>query len=126
MSDLNTTKRLSVLHVGKFYPPHKGGMETHLEQLCSSLQQHFDVTVVVANDSRFRAVDKINEGGVRVVRTGTLATLASAPICPGLVNEIRRTPADIIHIHHPNPLAFLAYLLSGHRGKLVVTYHSDI
>jgi rhamnosyl/mannosyltransferase len=32
----------------------------------------------------------------------------------------------VVHLHHPNPSAFLSYLASGHRGGLVVTYHSDV
>ena len=124
MPRLKAANRFRVLHVGKFYSPHKGGMETHLEQLCSSLQDNFQVTVVVASDSRSRTVDQLQN--VQVVRTGTLCTISSAPICPGLISELRNTPADIIHLHHPNPVAFLAYVMSGHRGKLVVTYHSDI
>jgi rhamnosyl/mannosyltransferase len=43
-----------------------------------------------------------------------------------MVREIRDSKADIIHIHFPNPTAILAYLASGHRGRLVITYHSDI
>jgi rhamnosyl/mannosyltransferase len=52
--------------------------------------------------------------------------LQSAPICPDLVRRIRHAAADIIHIHWPNPSAVLAYLASGHRGRLIITYHSDV
>lgn len=34
-------------------------------------------------------------------------------------------PADIVHLHLPNPSAVMAYLASGHRGVLICTYHSD-
>jgi rhamnosyl/mannosyltransferase len=57
---------------------------------------------------------------------GTLGLLASNPVCVGMIAAIRKAPADIVHLHHPNPTAFLAYLLSRHTGRLVVTYHSDI
>lgn len=118
------TERLRVLHVGKFYPPHRGGMESHLELLCRRLVPEADVSVVVSHDGRQTVREVI--GGVPVTRVGTVATLASASISPGLVRAIRRHPAEVVHFHHPNPTAVLAYLASGHRGRLVVTYHSDI
>jgi rhamnosyl/mannosyltransferase len=34
--------------------------------------------------------------------------------------------ADILHLHHPNPLADISYLFSKPQGRLVITYHSDI
>lgn len=43
-----------------------------------------------------------------------------------MVRRIREAKADLVHIHWPNPTALLAYLASGHRGRLVFTYHSDV
>jgi rhamnosyl/mannosyltransferase len=43
-----------------------------------------------------------------------------------MVRGIRESGADIVHLHLPNPAAVLAYLASGHRGRLVVSYHSDV
>jgi rhamnosyl/mannosyltransferase len=116
--------RLSVLHVGKYFPPHVGGMETHLRALCGELQQSVNVSVIVANDAR--ETEEALVEGVKVTRVGTLFDLASAPICPGMVRKFRQAEADLVHLHLPNPTAILAYLASGHSGRLVVTYHSDI
>ncbi len=114
---------LKVLHVGKFYPPHMGGIETHLQALCGELAKSLDMRVVVASDDH-RAADEVL-GQVAVSRVPTRFTLASTPLCPAMVAHIRRSQADIVHIHLPNPMAVLAYLASGHAGRLVVTYHSD-
>jgi glycosyltransferase involved in cell wall biosynthesis len=115
---------LNILHVGKFYPPHMGGMETHLQALCENLQPFVSLRVVVANSGHQSTEDSIH--GVKVIRVGTLFNFSAAAICPRMVAEIRRSKADIVHLHLPNPMATVAYLASGHRGKLVITYHSDV
>lgn len=112
------------MHLGKFYPPHPGGMETHLQALCGELKREIDVEVIVAGEGRESIEETID--GVRVSRLGTLLNFAAAPLCPQLVRRVREAKADIIHVHWPNPTAVLAYLASGHPGKLVFTYHSDI
>lgn len=117
-------KGVSVLHVGKFYPPHPGGMETHLQALCGELKQSIKVEVIVANNSRVTVEERID--GVNVSRLGTLVNFGAAPVCPQMVKRVRDSRADIVHIHWPNPTAVLAYLASHHRGHLVFTYHSDI
>jgi len=114
---------LKVLHVGKFYPPHMGGIETHLQALCGELRKSVDLRVMVASENERRVDETIDD--VPVSRMPTPWTVASTPLCPGMVREIRAAHADIVHIHLPNPTAALAYLASGHRGSLVVTYHSD-
>ena len=120
-----TARRPRILHVGKFYPPHKGGMETHLRDLCERLQTQADVRVVVAASSGRKTTEAI-VNGVRVRREATLFNLGASPVCPGLAREIRHSRADIVHLHFPNPAAILAYLASNHAGRVVVTYHSDI
>ncbi len=121
---LKRLEGLRVLHIGKFYPPHPGGMETHLQALCGELKRTVNVEVVVAGDGRETLEETID--GVRVARLGTLLNFAAAPVCPQMVGRVRASRADIVHIHWPNPTAVLAYLASGHRGPLVVSYHSDV
>lgn len=115
---------MRILQIGKFYPPHMGGMETHLHALCQELLHQAEIQVVVANDTRHYVTSNID--GILVARIGKLFTLASTPICAGMAREIRRSKADITHLHMPNPVGALAYLLSRHPGALVVTWHSDV
>jgi glycosyltransferase involved in cell wall biosynthesis len=114
-----------VLQLGKFYPPHPGGMESHLEALCGQLKEKTDLEVIVAASNSFRSSEELIDG-VKVAHLGRLLTLRSAPMCPTMVRRIREAKADLVHIHWPNPAALLAYLASGHSGRLVITYHSDV
>ncbi len=118
-------RKLRILHIGKYYPPHSGGMESHLEALCGELKRTVDLEVLVAASDGSDTSTEILEG-VPVTRLAKLANLRSAPICPKLVRKIRDSRADLVHIHLPNPWAILAYLASRHRGPLVLTYHSDV
>lgn len=117
------SRRLKVLQVGKFYPPHMGGIETHLEALCGELRKACDLNVIVASEDRTRIDEVLNQ--VPISRIPTRWTVASTPLCPGMIREIRKSNAEIVHIHLPNPGAVLAYLASGCSARLVITYHSD-
>jgi rhamnosyl/mannosyltransferase len=83
-----------------------------------------EVTVLVTNESS-RTVRSV-EDGVRVIRAGRLAKLASTPLSPALLIEFARERADVIHLHFPYPLAEIAYLGFGKGRKAVLTYHGDI
>ncbi|MFN7921993.1 MAG: glycosyltransferase [Bryobacteraceae bacterium] len=113
-----------MLHVGKYYPPHRGGIESHLKDLVTAIRPDVDVEVVVAAEGR-QTVKQVIEG-VPVTRLGVLCHLAGAPVCPEMVSYIAKSPAEIIHMHLPNPMAVLSYLASGRRGDLVISYHSDV
>ncbi len=113
-----------VLQVGKFYPPDEGGMESHVEGLARHLRDRVRLEVLVSARGRQTTREVID--GVPVTRVGTLVTVRSAPICPELRRRIGESHADVVHLHHPNPSAFVSYLTSGYRGPLIVTYHSDV
>jgi glycosyltransferase involved in cell wall biosynthesis len=116
--------RLKVVQIGKYYPPHVGGIETHLRALCDGLKESHDVQVFVAGEGR-RDEDAIVDG-VAIHRLGIQFKIAGAPVCPKMPWRIRRAGADIVHLHLPNPAGVLAILASGYRGPLVATWHSDV
>lgn len=99
-------------------------METHLQALCERLKEEMHVEVLVANDGKQTREEVIDD--IKVTRVGTIKKIASAPFCPGMITKIRQSEADIVHIHLPNPAAILAFMTSGHQGRLIFTYHSDI
>ena len=114
----------SVLQVGKFYYPYRGGMETYLLDLCQGLKDKVDLRVLVSNTFPRTVREEVD--GVDVIRAGSWGRLFSTSFCPAFPRLIRQHAGDIITIHHPNPLATLSYLKARPPGRLTVVYHSDI
>lgn len=117
-------KNLKVLQVNKLYYPHIGGVEKHVQDLAEAIKDEVKVEVLVANTSFKTVIEDIN--GVQVIKTASLGTIASAPLAPALWLWLRRLRPDIYHFHFPYPIGDISYLLARAKGKLVVTYHSDI
>lgn len=115
---------LKVLHVGKFYPPHPGGIESHLQTLCEELGKSLEVEVLVAGD-RWRS-ERSAPGGVELARLATPLMLHGTPIVPLMARAMRRARPGVIHLHFPNPMAALACLMSRLEVPIVVTWHSDV
>jgi glycosyltransferase involved in cell wall biosynthesis len=115
---------LKVLHVGKFYPPHPGGMESHLQTLCEELSKSIEVEVLVAG-ARWRS-ERSAPGGVELVRLATPVMLHGTPMVPSMARAMRRARPDVVHLHFPNPMAALACLMSRLDVPIVVTWHSDV
>ena len=99
-------------------------MESVLYDLCDELKDKVDLRVLVANGRGFTRIDA--KDGMKVIRLGSLGTIFSTSICPTMAYWIRRLQADIVQIHHPNPMANISYLLSSQQGRLIVLYQSDI
>jgi glycosyltransferase involved in cell wall biosynthesis len=115
---------LKVLHVGKFYPPFPGGMESHLQTLSEELSKSIEVEVLVASD-RWRS-ERSTQGKVELVRLATALMLHGTPIVPLMARAMRQARPDVVHLHFPNPMAALACLMSRLDVPIVVTWHSDV
>jgi rhamnosyl/mannosyltransferase len=113
----------NILHVGKYYPPHMGGIEIYLQLLVRHQAVNCTVKVIVASNG-IRSMNECMDGA-ELFRLGSLGTLKSMPLCPALPWHIGRAQADIIHMHMPNPAAAFAYVVSRCRIPLVLTHHSD-
>lgn len=123
------TKKLRILEVNKAYYPHVGGIETLVRLYSEELGRSYDadVKVLVCRDDRGKTVrQRIN--GIEVTRAASLGTFFKCPVSLTFIRLFRKMAknADVIHIHMPFPLADAAALLSGFRGRIVLSWHSDI
>jgi rhamnosyl/mannosyltransferase len=113
----------TIVQIGKFYPPHLGGMETHIQDLVSGLSGWEDVRVIVAGDSILGRVDRMD--GAIITRVPTLGVLASMPVTPTLPWELMRAKPALVHVHVPNPAAAFAIVAARYHGPLVIMHQSD-
>lgn len=115
---------MRVLHLGKYYPPVSGGMETALETLCRVEQRSVDTRALVVTKSRRTAHQVLD--GVTVTRVGTVVTVGAVSVAPTLPIWLARAKADLIVLHEPNPMALVAYFLARPAAPLIVWYHSEV
>jgi glycosyltransferase involved in cell wall biosynthesis len=115
---------LRVLHVYKdVFPPVVGGIEKHIDLIRRALPEVQSDVLVCARAARgSRAVTGT---GVEI-RVGELGRrIWSVPISPAFPVRLRETPADVVHVHMPNPLGEISVLLDRKR-PVVCSYHADI
>lgn len=121
-------KKIRILEVNKAYFPHTGGIETLVKQYSEELGKNdFEVRTLVCRDGRGKTYsESIN--GVKLTRAGSFGAYFSCPLSASFSGLFRKMSknSDIVHIHVPFPLADLALLLSGYKGKVIVSWHSDI
>ena len=123
------SRKLCILEVNKAYYPHVGGIETLVQQYSQELGTLNGVSVktLVCRDGRGGTIrERVN--GVQLIRAGSLGTYFSCPLSFSFIRLFRKMAkkADVVHIHVPFPLADLALLLSGYKGRVVVSWHSDV
>ncbi|RME46225.1 MAG: glycosyltransferase [Chloroflexi bacterium] len=116
---------MQILHIYKDYHPVVGGIENHVRMLAEAqAQRGFDVTVLVTSLSSKTTVTEMN--GVRVIRAGRLAHVASTPLSLAFFGQLRRLRADVAHLHFPYPPGEVGNLLFRPGRRTVITYHSDV
>lgn len=135
------SSKLRICHLGKYYHPFRGGIETHVRSLAhAQAKLGHDVTVACINHidsngkdvwcSRFSRTPSVleDDGDVSVQRFGKYATLARFDFCTGVRKYLKNAEKnfDVLHLHVPNP-ALCVWLASiKPKVPVVVTYHSDI
>jgi len=113
-----------IVHVYKDYAPVVGGIENHIRALAEGqAAAGHDVAVLITHPAQ--RTRRAREHGVRVVRAGRLATIASTPISPALALALRAEVVDVTHLHAPYPVGEAAWLAFG-RPPMVISYHSDV
>lgn len=133
---------MKVLQLGKFYPI-RGGVEKVMWDVtaglsaegvdCDMLCATLDSDPVDDEDkARITETDECKvirfNGHGRVLIVRAMAKIAATMISPAMVRYLRRhcSEYDIIHVHHPDPMAALALFLSGYKGRVFLHWHSDI
>ena len=119
---------MKILHVGKWYP-WTGGVETVRDDIVNGISVlgiNCDM-LCEATLGEKSAEYKLNKHS-RVFTAGTKFKITRVPITPGIITKLRKIARhyDIIHVHQPDPIAIVAMMLSGYKGKVVTHWHADI
>ena len=118
---------MRILQLGKFYPL-KGGIEIVMYELARGMSERgVDCDILYASSNGETGELRLNEH-CNIYLTKTLLEAKATMISPSMISVLRKIKSnyDVIHVHHPDPMAALALRLSGFRGKVVLHWHSDI
>ena len=137
MPETAQKKPLRVLHIGKYSPPHAGGMETYLRDLMVVQHRQGQQVTALVHASGATAVDRdqqVNalDGTTFNVRLAARwFNLGFVPVSPffwlSALKLIRQFKPNIIHIHHPNlSAAWLLLLPIARKVPWVAHWQSDI
>jgi glycosyltransferase involved in cell wall biosynthesis len=116
---------MRILHIGKYFPPDVGGMETYLADLIAAQQaQGLDVHALVHGTPH-------RDDPQWLTRVPCYGKLLYAPLAPGFRRALKRCIAgfapDVLHIHLPNTSAFWALTADCARDiPWVIHWHSDV
>jgi glycosyltransferase involved in cell wall biosynthesis len=127
-----TSAPVRVLHLGKFYPPHAGGVERHVRDLArAQVAAGHEVAVLAHATPGVKPPSREDDAGVRVVRVPCHGQFVFVPVSPAWPLKfhamLRDFRPDLLHVHVPNPSAFWALASpAARRLPWIVHWHADI
>tara|TARA_B100000767_G_C19771713_1_gene540394 strand:- start:252 stop:1409 length:1158 start_codon:yes stop_codon:yes gene_type:complete len=115
---------MKILHIGKYYPPNFGGIESVTKDIAENFAKGGDKVTVLCF-SKDNLVEQIKN--VTVVRCKA-NVINRQPISISYIYNFFRlkNKSDIIHIHLPNYLALFCSLFISKKKKLILHWHSDV
>lgn len=120
---------MRILQLGKFYPIHGGVEKVMYDLLIGLTKRGIHCDMLCANfDVREKGfIKSINDIG-SLICSSSIVKVSSTMISPSMVLKLRKmcNDYDIIHVHHPDPMAALSLWFSGYKGKVILHWHSDI
>ncbi|MEA5581254.1 glycosyltransferase [Nodularia harveyana UHCC-0300] len=128
---------MRIIHLSKYYPPDRGGIETHIQTLArTQAAMGAEVNVICVNrfdkrgnlSTRTKTVYE-KDGDVKVTRVGRLLSVSGFDVCLGLCRKISKFvnhSNTIFHLHTPNPTMLLPFTMLDKKVPLVITHHSDV
>lgn len=130
---LDPARPRRILHIGKYFPPHRGGMETVLRDQMNMQSRNEELQVAaVVHSSKARLLDvtQRTKEGYLVTYAARWFNFSFAPISPffglSLFLQIRKFRPDEIYVHLPNLSAFWLFLApNSWRLKWVLRWHAD-
>lgn len=118
---------MRILQLGKFYPI-KGGVEEVMYSIATGISNRGITCDMLFASANGEVQTIVLNKYCQVFRSRTLMKLKATMISPAMIRKLRKICChyDIIHIHHPDPMACLALFLSAYKGIVVLHWHSDI
>lgn len=118
---------IRVLQLGRFFPPHIGGTENVILDLFQGLNgRGIKTDVLCCNDTN--VYEETIQNGAKVIRTKTIIKIGSIAVSFQQISMLRKIwkEYDVIHVHHPAPMANIALWVVRPTCRLIVYWHSDI
>lgn len=118
---------MKILQFGKFYPPSMGGTQQVMFETSEGVSNEgYTCDVLCSNTEASYVEDRFDN--YTVFRTISYGIALSTSITPQLIYKLWQLDSkyDIIHVHAPDPMAFLALFLVRPKAKVIIHWHSDI